>query len=279
MNAIQQEVRSLIKQLSEYQKAYYVDNRPQVSDLEYDRLFDRLQHLEQEHPELRFPDSPTQRVGSDLDADFPEVAHTIPVLSLDKSYSSEQLLSWIQKTETKLDEQVGIVIEEKIDGISIVLYYEEGVLVRAVTRGNGAVGNDVTANVRTISSVPLSIPTKETLAVRGEVYLPKASFALLNEQMEVPFANPRNLAAGTIRRVKSSQVAKVPLQIFVYEGFWETDTQLKDHLSILSTLSSYGFRINENLAYFTQDARIAKQKLEEANLSGFAGSFADIASY
>ena len=279
MNDIQQEVRSLIKQLSQYQKAYYVDNRPQVSDLEYDRLFDRLLHLEQEHPELRFPDSPTQRVGSDLDADFPEVAHTIPVLSLDKSYSSEQLLSWIQKTESKLDEQVGIVIEEKIDGISIVLYYEQGVLVRAVTRGNGAVGNDVTANVRTIASVPLSIPAKETLAVRGEVYLPKASFALLNEQMEVPFANPRNLAAGTIRRVKSSQVAKVPLQIFVYEGFWEGDTQLKDHLSILSTLASYGFRINENLAYFTQNAITAQQKLKEANLSGYAGSFGDIAAY
>lgn len=279
MNAIQQEVRSLIKQLSQYQKAYYVDNRPQVSDLEYDRLFDRLQQLEKEHPDLCYPDSPTKRVGSDLDADFPEVAHTIPVLSLDKSYSSEQLLSWIEKTESKLDEQVGIVIEEKIDGISIVLYYEGGVLRRAVTRGNGAVGNDVTANVQTIASVPLRIPTNQTLAVRGEVYLPKASFAQLNEQLEVPFANPRNLAAGTIRRVKSSQVAKVPLQIFVYEGFWESDDQLKDHLSTLSTLSSYGFRINENLAYFTQDATMSKQKLKEANLSGFAGSFSDIASY
>ncbi|MEA4859532.1 MAG: NAD-dependent DNA ligase LigA [Sphaerochaeta sp.] len=279
MNAIQQEVRSLIKQLSEYQKSYYVDSRPQVSDLEYDRLFDRLQQLEKDHPEFSYPDSPTRRVGSDLDADFPEVAHTIPVLSLDKSYTAEQLLAWIEKTESKLDEQVGIVIEEKIDGISIVLYYEEGVLRRAVTRGNGAIGNDVTDNVRTIASVPLRIPTNQTLAVRGEVYLPKASFAQLNEQLEVPFANPRNLAAGTIRRVKSSQVAKVPLQMFVYEGFWESDDQMKDHLSILSALSSYGFRINENLAYFTQDATMAKQKLKEANLNGFAGSFGDIASY
>ena len=126
MNAIQQEVRSLIKQLSEYQKSYYVDSRPQVSDLEYDRLFDRLQQLEKDHPEFSYPDSPTRRVGSDLDAEFPEVAHTIPVLSLDKSYSAEQLLAWIEKTESKLDEQVGIVIEEKIDGISIVLYYEDG---------------------------------------------------------------------------------------------------------------------------------------------------------
>jgi len=279
MNAIQQEVRSLIKQLSEYQKSYYVDSRPQVSDLEYDRLFDRLQQLEMDHPEFSYPDSPTRRVGSDLDADFPEVAHTIPVLSLDKSYTAEQLLAWIEKTESKLDEQVGIVIEEKIDGISIVLYYEEGVLRRAVTRGNGAIGNDVTDNVRTIASVPLRIPTNQTLAVRGEVYLPKASFAQLNEQLEVPFANPRNLAAGTIRRVKSSQVAKVPLQMFVYEGFWESDDQMKDHLSILSALSSYGFRINENLAYFTQDATMAKQKLKEAKLNGFAGSFGDIASY
>ncbi len=273
------EVRSLIETLSQYQRAYYVDSRPLVSDSEYDRLFDRLSSLEAQYPSLRFPDSPTQRVGSDLDASFPEVKHTIPVLSLDKAYSAEELLTWIERTENKVSRDLGIVIEEKIDGISIVLYYEDGLLVRGVTRGNGLIGNDVTANVKTIASIPLRLPEPATLAVRGEVYLPKESFAALNETMETPYANPRNLAAGTIRRIKSSEVAKVPLQIFVYEGFWEEQGQYTDHLSILSKLASYGFTINENLAYFASDEAKAKEQLKKAKLKGYAASFDSIASY
>nr|WP_319473244.1 NAD-dependent DNA ligase LigA [uncultured Sphaerochaeta sp.] len=273
------EVRSLIEQLSRYQRAYYVDNQPLVSDREYDRLFDRLQNLESQYPSLRFPDSPTQRVGSDLDATFPEVQHTIPVLSLDKAYAEGELLSWIERTEKKVSRELGIVIEEKIDGISIVLYYEEGYLVRAVTRGNGTIGNDVTANVKTIASIPLRLSESVTVAVRGEVYLPKDKFEALNSQMEVPYANPRNLAAGTIRRIKSSEVAKVPLQIFVYEGFWDGETEVKDHLSILSKLVHYGFRVNPNFGYFTKSAERAKAHLHEAHLDGFGGSYEDIAAY
>ncbi|HAP56610.1 MAG TPA: DNA ligase (NAD(+)) LigA, partial [Sphaerochaeta sp.] len=189
MNELEHEIHTLVEQLAAYQKAYYVDNRPLVSDLEYDRLFDRLVALEAKYPHLKRPDSPTQRVGSDLDSTLGEVTHSIPVLSLDKAYSDGQLLAWIEKTETKIGEDVGIVIEEKIDGISIVLYYEDGLLVRAVTRGNGTVGNDVTANVKTIASIPLRLPVAESLAVRGEIYLPKATFAKLNAEMEVPFAN------------------------------------------------------------------------------------------
>jgi DNA ligase (NAD+) len=278
-DTLEEEVEDLIEQLRRYQQAYYVDNRPLVSDLAYDHLFDRLVALETEHPQLRRQDSPTQRVGSDLDSSFPEVRHTIPVLSLDKAYSDAQLLAWIEKTEHKVSQDVGIVIEEKIDGISIVLYYEEGLLVRAVTRGNGTVGNDVTANVKTIRSVPLRIPVARKLAVRGEVYLPRQSFSALNEQMDVPYANPRNLAAGTIRRIKSSEVAKVPLQIFVYEGFWEDDRQIGNHLLILSTLASYGFCINPSMGYFTRDAQTSRANLERAGLKGFAGSFAEIGSY
>ncbi|MGE4453686.1 MAG: NAD-dependent DNA ligase LigA [Sphaerochaeta sp.] len=274
-----QEVRSLIEQLSRHQRAYYVDNRPLVSDIEYDRLFDRLRELESRYPSLRFPDSPTQRVGSDLDATFPEVAHTIPVLSLDKSYSDTELLAWIERTEGKVSRNLGIVIEEKIDGISIVLYYEDGYLVRAVTRGNGAIGNDVTQNVKTIASIPLRLSEPVTLAVRGEVYLPKDQFKAINSQMEIPYANPRNLAAGTIRRIKSSEVAKVPLQIFVYEGFWEGEVSLPDHLSILSKLVQYGFRVNPNIGYFTRDAEQARAQLRDAHLQGFGGRYLDIASY
>nr|WP_320130485.1 hypothetical protein [uncultured Sphaerochaeta sp.] len=171
------EVLLLSGKLLNYQRAYYVDSRPLVADTEYDRLFDRLSLLEQEHPELKFPDSPTQRVGSDLSGEFPEVVHTIPVLSLDKAYSNEAIQSWISKSQQKMQQDLSFVIEEKIDGVSMVLYYEKGLLVRAVTRGNGTVGNDVTANIKTISSIPLRLPVADTLAVRGKSIYRKRIFS------------------------------------------------------------------------------------------------------
>ena len=137
------EVRQLVDKLLEYQKAYYVDAHPLVSDLEYDRLFDELKRIEKSDPSLVFPDSPTLRVGSDLSNDFPEVRHTIPVLSLDKAYKADEVLSFFDKNIKKENNLLSFVAEEKIDGISMVLYYENGLLVRAVTRGNGEVGNDV----------------------------------------------------------------------------------------------------------------------------------------
>ncbi|HKL59489.1 MAG TPA: NAD-dependent DNA ligase LigA [Sphaerochaeta sp.] len=274
-----QEIESLAEKLRAYQRAYYVDARPLVSDLEYDRLFDRLQTLEGDHPDLRAPDSPSQRVGSDLSSEFAEVAHTIPVLSLDKAYTSGEVSSWMTKTETKVAQELSFVVEEKMDGVSLVLYYEKGVLVRAVTRGNGVVGNDVTANMRTIASIPLRIPTDERVAVRGEVFLPKEAFLTLNKRMETPYANPRNLAAGTIRRIKSSEVAKVPLRIFVYEGFWEGDHPFADHISILAELSSYGFSLNPNIALFCKEQKDAQARLEKASLEGKALSYTDFDEY
>ncbi len=277
MNEAKAEIMRLSALLGEYQRSYYIDGHSQVSDTEYDRLFDRLLALEAAHPQLRNADSPTQRVGSDLDTSLSEREHTIPVLSLDKAYTATELLTWIEKTERKGESEVGIVIEEKIDGISIVLYYEGGLLDRAVTRGNGFVGNDVTENVKTIASVPLSIPTTASVAVRGEIYLPKASFDKINAEMEIPYANPRNLAAGTIRRNKSREVAKIPLQIFVYEGFWEGTEQT--HLEILSRLSAWGFRLNKSLAYFHTDKERAESELQEAGVAGTGGGFADLAAF
>ncbi|MDT4762637.1 NAD-dependent DNA ligase LigA [Sphaerochaeta sp. PS] len=273
------EVQALSDTLRAYQKAYYVENRPLVKDVEYDRLFDRLQSLEEAYPSLRFPDSPTLRVGSDLTSEFPEVEHTIPVLSLDKAYSSEALSSWMARTEAKCGQDLSFVVEEKIDGVSIVLYYEKGLLVRAVTRGNGAVGNDVTANIRTIASIPLRLPEEVTVAVRGEVFLPKAEFLELNKGMEVPYANPRNLAAGTIRRIKSSEVAKVPLRIFVYEGFWQDQSLFADHLAILAELASYGFSLNPTIALVCKEKEEAEARLEKVSLQGSALSFADVDDY
>ncbi|MCF0237630.1 MAG: NAD-dependent DNA ligase LigA [Sphaerochaetaceae bacterium] len=262
--------------LTEYQRAYYVSGRSLVSDLEYDGLFDELLALENKYPHLKTPDSPTQRVGSDLSADFPEVSHTIPVLSLDKAYSDGEILSWADKTIKNTGEDLSFVLEEKIDGFSIVLYYKEGILEKAVTRGNGFVGNDVTANVKTIYSVPLKLTKKVDIAVRGEVYLPIEHFQKINASMEEPYANPRNLAAGTIRRNKSSETASVPLSIFVYEGFWSQGAPFTDHIEIMAELKELGFNVNPNISYFCKTAQEAKMRLERAGLKGKGGSFDQI---
>ena len=268
--------KELSRLLTEYQKAYYVQGRPLVSDLEYDRLFDELLLLESQHPDIRTPDSPTQRVGSDLTSDFPEVQHTIPVLSLDKAYSDSEILSWISKTIKNTGENLSFVLEEKLDGFSIVLYYEKGLLSRAVTRGNGFVGNDVTANVKTIYSVPLRLNESVDIAVRGEVFLKKAEFEKINATLTEPYANPRNLAAGTIRRNKSSETAQVPLSIYVYEGFWSEPENLTDHIQILSRLKALGFPVDPHISYFCRTKEEAELRLGQAGLEGEAGSFDDI---
>ncbi len=250
-------VEELRKELHRWQHQYYVLGTPEVEDLVYDTRFNELLNLEAQFPELRSGDSPTMRVGSDLVSELPEVEHTLPVLSLDKRYTSEAVVGWVEKiqpakssqtnqqpqSETESNQPIGIIAEEKLDGISIVLYYEEGILQRAVTRGNGYRGNDVTENVKTIGSVPLTLPKPITLAVRGEIYIPIAQFEAMKSLEEYShYANPRNLAAGTIRRKQSSSVAKVPLQIFVYEGF--SPELPGDHEEILLELQALGFRVN-----------------------------------
>lgn len=280
---IKEEIRELTDKLKIYQDTYYKEGVSLVSDQEYDRLFDKLKKLEEEHPELAELDSPTRRVGSDLTNDFPEVRHSIPVLSLDKAYSKEEVLSFFNKSIDKEGGALSFAAEEKIDGISMVLYYEDGILVRAVTRGNGEVGNDVTANIMTIKSVPLKLNESVDLAVRGEVYLPKADFLRLND-LEVDdknkAANPRNLAAGTVRRQKSQEAAQVPLNIFCYEGFWSDKSKTpKDHLHILKKLKDLGFRINPDFAFFSDTREKAEKALEEAGLDGVGYAFSDIQDY
>lgn len=248
-----EEIRELSELLRRWQYEYFVLGRPSVPDLEYDRNFDRLLALEAAHPELVEPDSPTKRVGSDLTNELPEVRHTIPVLSLDKAYSAEDVLSWTRRTSASVGSHLSFVVEEKIDGISIVLYYEDGELARAVTRGNGFVGNDVTANAMTIRAVPLRLARPVSIAVRGEVFITKRDFESLNAKLELPYANPRNLAAGTIRRIKSSEVASVPLSIFVYEGFHTTpgNGTPETHIGILEELEELGFRVNRRIGFFS----------------------------
>lgn len=275
----EKQIDELIEKLTLLQNAYYVDGQPLVSDSEYDVLFDELSRLEAENPSLVRPDSPTQRVGSDLTSDFPEVEHTIPVLSLDKAYSVSEVLSWMSKSEEKEGGRLSFVEEEKIDGVSMVLYYEDGLLVRGVTRGNGAIGNDVTANIKTIKDVPLRLNEPVTLAVRGEVYLEKEDFEKLKDE-NTQFANPRNLASGTIRRIKSSEAAAVPLKMFVYEGFWQDKNETpSDHIAILSALKKLGLRINPHIALFAHTKENAEKRLKAAMIEGEALSFEELGAY
>ncbi len=280
---IKEEMQSLTERLRLYQDTYYKEGKSLVSDSEYDRLTDTLISLEKEHPEYASPSSPTRRVGSDLTADFPEVEHSIPVLSLDKAYSKDEVLSFFSRSIEKEGGELSFVAEEKIDGISMVLYYEDGILTRAVTRGNGAVGNDVTPNIVTIPSIPLELPEKIDLAVRGEVYLPKADFERVNSTLseDERAANPRNLAAGTVRRQKSSEAARVPLDMYCYEGFWSDQSLTpSDHLHILKKLRDLGFRINPDFAYIARTVEEAEKGLADAGLGeGRAYSFSSLSEY
>ncbi len=300
--SIKEKIDILSQKLLAYQKAYYVDGISLVSDTEYDGLFDELVKLESENPEYAYPDSPTKRVGSDLSSDFPEVKHTIPVLSLDKAYTKEEILYFFEKSIAKEGEKLSFVAEEKIDGISMVLYYEDGVLERAVTRGNGEVGNDVTDNIKTINAVPLRLPEPITFAVRGEVYISKADFLIVQEKRRkewlekraaqlqsgkkvkeedsyVEVANPRNLAAGSVKLQKSSEASRVPMTIFCYEGFFSDADMPTDHLAILKKLNDLGFRTNPHLAYFAPTRELAENRLKEVGLSGDGYAFSEIEEY
>ncbi|MFW6361102.1 MAG: NAD-dependent DNA ligase LigA [Spirochaetota bacterium] len=270
-----QEVQELAELLRRYQYEYYIEGHPSVSDQEYDRLFDRLAEIEQRYPDLKQPDSPTQRVGSDLTETFPEVEHTVPVLSLDKAYTAEEVSNWIRRTSERSGRALTFVVEEKIDGVSIVLYYENGRLVRAVTRGNGFVGNDITSNVKTIPTVPLRLPEAVDVAVRGEIYLPKNRFQELNRTMEMSYANPRNLAAGTLRRIKSSEVAGVPLNIFTYEGYFPE--QQMSHIEVLDKLKALEFRVSKRIGVFSN--RLSPEELRRQYPEWSFGHFDDLPNY
>jgi DNA ligase (NAD+) len=240
----------LTVEVKRHQDLYYRKARPEISDREYDALFDELLSLEKKWPELVLPDSPTSRVGSDLDNEFPEVAHPFPMLSLDKVYTGTELEEWIEKTSLDMAEDPAFVIEEKVDGSTIVLHYEGGMLRRAVTRGDGFTGNDITENVRTIRDIPLALARAVTAYFRGEIYIDITDFTELNRGMDNIYANPRNFAAGSLRRKKSSDVAKIPLRSFVYEGSF-SEGSIATHIEVLHLLSELGFRTGRDVGFFS----------------------------
>lgn len=246
------EIDELRRLLNEYNHLYYVEAAPVVSDFEYDRMMRRLQELEAQHPEEFDPASPTQRVGSDLNNEFETVVHRFPMLSLSNTYSLEELHEFCNKVEKEVGE-VEYVCELKFDGTAISLTYENGILTRGVTRGDGTQGDDVTANVKTIRSIPLKLRGNDYpdfFEIRGEILMPYDTFNRLNAEREDigenPFANPRNAAAGTLKLQNSSIVAERGLDCFLYYMSGD-DLPYKSHWENLQKAREWGFKISDRM--------------------------------
>ena len=206
----------LSKEIRKYQDLYYIKNQSLISDFSFDQLLEELKTLEKEYPELSSPDSPTRFVGSDSSSNFKKSKHSIPILSLGNTYNMGELLEWAHKTA--LGPKTRFHVQWKLDGATLVLYYEEGLLKRALTRGTGLVGDDVTENAFTIRSIPHSLKRPVSLAVRGEVYMRYSDFEQFNQSFSMAYANPRNLAAGSLKHKKSSEVALRPLRWLAFDG-------------------------------------------------------------
>jgi DNA ligase (NAD+) len=249
-------IERLRTEIRRHDRLYYVLNQPEISDQQYDRLFAELKALEAEHPELITPQSPTQRVAGEPLAGFTNVRHTVAMLSIDNTYNAEELRAFDERVAKGLGSRdYDYVVELKIDGMAISLRYEDGVLTRAATRGDGQTGDDVTANVRTIKSVPLELQdagnVPDVLEVRGEVYMPKTAFARLNAQKaqagEPLFANPRNATAGSLKLLDARITAARNLAFFAYAPGEVSEPLAENHYLTLQKLSKMGLPINPNI--------------------------------
>ncbi|WP_428398523.1 NAD-dependent DNA ligase LigA [Marinobacter salarius] len=248
------ELRDII---TEYNYQYYVLDDPRVPDAEYDRLFRELQDLEAQYPDIVTPDTPTRRVGASVETTFEEVVHRIPMLSLDNAFSDEELRDFDRRVRDRLktEDDIEYVCEPKLDGLAVSLHYESGVLTRAATRGDGYTGEDITANIRTIPSVPLRLRgnnVPELVEVRGEVYMPREGFETLNKRLadkgEKTFVNPRNAAAGSLRQKKPTVTARRPLELCAYSVALEDESRLPaTHWEGLQQVGAWGFRINPEM--------------------------------
>lgn len=219
------EIEKLTEELNHHNYLYYVKAQPVISDYDFDQMLVQLKKLEEQYPQLASPNSPTKRVGGDITKNFPTVKHKYPMLSLENSYSIEDIKDWETRLKKLVDGEVEYVCELKYDGVAIGITYENGELTRAVTRGDGVEGEEVTFNVRTIRSIPLKLKSNgypASFEIRGEVFLPRKSFDKINKEREEAgeplYANPRNTAAGTLKLQDSSIVAQRGLDSFLY-GF------------------------------------------------------------
>ncbi len=256
----QKRIEELSALLDKYSYQYYVLDNPEISDYEFDMLMQELKSLEEQFPELILPTSPTQRVGGMALNKFEKVSHAVQMASLQDVFSFEQVESFVQKCREELG-SVEFSVEPKIDGLSVSLEYENGIFTRGSTRGDGFVGEDVTANLRTIRSIPLKIENApEFLEVRGEVYMPRDSFFSLVEQQELkgeaPFKNPRNAAAGSLRQKDSKITAKRRLDIFIFNVQQITGREYETHTQSLDDLKAMGFRTLPSYRICTESAEI-----------------------
>ena len=256
---LDKKIDSLREKIRHHEYLYYVLDNPEISDADFDKLMRQLKDLEAEHPDRIAPDSPTQRVGGKPREGFVKVRHSSPMLSLDNTYNEDELRAWERRVhELSGRAEVDYVCELKLDGMSLALIYEDGKLVRGITRGDGSVGEDVTLNVRTVRSVPLSIP-KEKLKkagipadfeVRGELLMPTAAFKKVNEERErqglATFANPRNFTAGTVRQLDANVTAERRMDYFPYILLRNGRTYFERHSKTMDALDAAGFKVNQN---------------------------------
>ncbi|MCF7924259.1 MAG: NAD-dependent DNA ligase LigA [Candidatus Izimaplasma sp.] len=246
---VKKRIKELREKLNQYNHEYYEEDKPSVSDAKYDQLMQELIELEEENPDLKTKDSPTQRVGGTVSEKFEKVEHERPMLSLGNVFSEKEVRDF-DKRIAKVVSDFSYTAELKIDGLSVSIIYEQGFYKRAATRGNGVVGEDITENVKTIKSIPLKIDFEDKLEVRGEIFLSKANFNKLNQKRldkdKEVFKNPRNAAAGTIRQLDSKVVSRRNLDAFIYYGFHD---DFNNHYETLMKLKDLGFKINEKTKF------------------------------
>ncbi len=242
------EIESLTGQIHKYNQLYYVENKSEISDYDFDQLLKRLEALEANFPEFAFDNSPTKRVGGDLTKKFESVVHRFPMLSLSNTYSEEEIIDWENRLKKISNESLEFVCELKYDGVAIGIRYENGQLSKAVTRGDGTQGEDVTINIRTIRTIPLQLTGDfpADFEIRGEIFMPLDRFQKLNEDRELNqeqlFANPRNTASGTLKMQDSKVVAERGLDSFLY-GIYGNDLPIENHFDAVQNASQWGFKV------------------------------------
>jgi DNA ligase (NAD+) len=253
-----EEIENLRAKIRYHDKKYYVENMPEIADYEYDQLIKELDKLEKAYPQLITPDSPTQRVSGEPISGFTSVEHRIPMLSIDNTYSEEELREFDSRIRRMLKhvDEIEYVVELKIDGVAITLWYEEGIFIRGATRGDGLRGDDVTANLRTVKDIPLRFSCTDNkgipsvLEIRGEIYLPNKEFQRLNQEREEAgepqFANPRNAAAGSLKLLDPHIMAKRNLRLFAYAFGYYEDGKFADHIECLEAAKEFGLSVDQH---------------------------------
>jgi DNA ligase (NAD+) len=267
---IKTRIQQLSSELNDHNHKYYVLNQPSISDYDFDQLLKELEGLEQAHPEWAEPNSPTKRVGGDITDKFEKVTHKRLMLSLTNTYSEDDIRDWADRVAKSVGDNVEFVMELKYDGVAISLHYEEGQFARAVTRGDGNVGEDVSANVKTIKAIPLQLQGNypKSFEIRGEIFLPRAEFDKINKERvaegEDPYANPRNTAAGTLKQQDSGEVAKRKLDCFLYFVLGE-NLPYDTHFDSLGHAADWGFKVPSHAKNFISTTRSIEGIMEFIN--------------